>query len=220
MEKVAFNSLANIIIKSHIEEEYQQIIAYDKEDVFKISCEYSNNKNAFNRYIDELYIRYQFRNEELKKQLGMNLLKDKLDCHKVAAVLLYSILDLKPIKFSLRAVKRLSDIDDKIKLVNYRIAFKSACGLLFADMIKELREESKQGDSLSQKSLDKLLENGQLFMPKVRDNLSPYLDNYAKILYYNDRIHGEQADYLEVADTMFLIEMINKSHLKGIKIVE
>lgn len=220
MDKATFSVLANIIVKSHIEEEYQRVISYDDKDKFKISCAYSNNENAFNRYIEKLFDRYQVRNRELKKQLEMDPTKDKLDCHKVAAVLLYSILDLKPIKFSLKSINKVSDIDDMIKLVNYRIAFKSACGVIFVDMVKELNDEAKNGITQSQNALNLLLEKGRLFMPKVRKELPAYLDNYAKILYFNDRVKGDCADYLEIADTMFLIEIINKSYLKGIEIVE
>ena len=207
MEKEIFDTvLSDIIIKRTIENEYSTAVKFDSKDKYQISCYWLQNDNTFKKYKTKLFKIYENLKKSLKSQLKMDISQDKLDCHKVAAVLLAAILKEKPVKFSIRQVSRVDEICNEIKLINYRIAFKCACGVIFADMIAKLKNDGQN------EALTKLTNNGQLFMPKVRNGLPSYLNYYAKILYENDRL-GRNVDYLEISDTLFLIELLNYKFL-------
>ena len=213
--------LSDVILKRNIEAEYKYIQTLDKDDKYKIRCEFIGNDIAFQSYKLFLYKRYIHRRDKLKKSIKMIDERDVvnpslIDAHKIAAVFLYSILDLKPIKFSLHNVKKVDDIPDSIKLVNYRIAFKTACGVIFADMldaVENVKSDNVEVIKNKERVKAQLIENGELILPKTRTGLSSYLDNYAKILYIGDRVKKDPSDYLEIADTMFLLECFNRNLL-------
>ncbi|MCH5165661.1 MAG: hypothetical protein J1G01_04600 [Clostridiales bacterium] len=205
------NVLADIVLKRNIEIEYKALQQFDRKDKYKIRCDLLDNDVAFTSYKKDLYDCYSARRKELKKSLKMSE-RDKIDSHKIAAVVLYSILDLKPIKFSLHAVKQVDDVDDSVKLVNYRIAFDTACGIVYIDMLDALNKVKSNDVEIfenKERAMKQLVKHGQLFLPVARKEVGPYRDNYSKILYINDRIKKEPSDYLEIADTMFLLECFN-----------
>lgn len=201
------NIICDIIIKRNIEQEFETAKLNDVNNAFNLRFKYPFNTGLFLIYKRMLYKRYLKRRNLLKKDLGMDLYNDHLDCHKVAAVLLFTILDFKPIRFSVKRVQRITDIPEKILMVNYKVAFSSACAIVYNDMLKKLFDDN----NLQEREV--LLHNGALFMPNVHEKFSPYSEGYAKLLYLYDHKGIKNAYYLEVADSMYFIEMLNYKYL-------
>lgn len=203
-EEHHFDFLWEVVVLPIIQRSLSEIDSDYKKECY-LRCE---NFCMYKKRLEKIYKR---KREWLKRVYLPNDKNPILDMHKIGALLCRSIIGDKPISFDLvhsdEYVERNNKNNDKQWLidnayVNYKIAFYVSVGLLYIEMISDLRETGKD------EKADIIEQDGALyFYPK-----SPTHENFQSSciigLMKND-IASRDFDYLSYAAMLFQLERYN-----------
>lgn len=203
-EEHHFDFLWETVICPIIQRSFLEIDQEYRKECY-LKCE---NFCIYKRRLEKIYKK---KREWLKRVYLPNDKNPILDMHKIGSLLCRSIIGDKPISFDLvkskEYVERNNKRNDKQWLidnayVNYKIAFYVSVGLLYIEMISNLREKDKNEEA------DIIEQDGALyFYPK-----SPHHENFQSSciigLMKND-IAKRDFDYLSYSAMLFQIERYN-----------
>lgn len=163
----------------------------------------------------KIFNRYEINRDRFKLEINMNPtdMNNKLDCHKVASAMLYAMLDIKPIFFNYGSKKNLNSFNENVKYVNYRIAFRVACAVIYQDLLDKYKEKSTE-DKKYTSVYEAFKGAGCLMLPQTGEDQDSYIETYSKSLFLMD-VKYQTYNYLQISDTMFLLELINVQYYGG-----
>lgn len=128
----------------------------------------------------------------------------RIDRHKVAAVMLYSIIENKPFDVKLPAKR---EVNSKAYMANETLGFNTALAIVLSFILEEANSKSDH------KKIE-IFGNGFVF-PKCQHD--DYVTNIYKMLYYAK--HNNRYDIFAFAHILFLIEayteFVRKTELAG-----
>ena len=129
----------------------------------------------------------------------------RIDRHKVASVMLYSIILNKPFEIKLLSGKR--EVNSSAFLANEILGFHTALAIVLSFIIEEANEKAD-------KNKIEIFKNGFVFPECQHDS---YAANIYKMLYYSDI--NKRYDIFAFAHILFLIEayteFVKKTELAG-----
>ena len=124
--------------------------------------------------------------------------KNRIDNHKIAACICYSLLQNKVYKFDV-----CDDMPRRMFTSNYELAYTVSLGVIFATLIAQYKSIGR--DDLA----NKLLKQNTLSIPQTSFGHNEYHEGRIHTLALND-IYGNSFDILTYSDMMFWIEFYNR----------
>lgn len=128
---------------------------------------------------------------------------NRIDNHKIAACLCYSLLHNKVFSFN---VDR--DMPKHLFTINYEVAYSVSLSFIYAMLIVQYKNVGR--DDLA----DKLMKQGTLYVPDTASSHDDYHTGSIHTLALND-IYGNTFDVLAYANKMFWIEFYNRQLLEN-----
>lgn len=130
-------------------------------------------------------------------------LQNRIDNHKIAACLCYSVIKNKVFSFNVKP-----DMPTDIFVINYTLAYSISLSFIYAMLVAQYIKNNQQYFA------KKLLEIGTLKVPPTTMNHDEYNIGRIYTLALND-IYGNTFDILTYSDMMFWIELYNRQLLEN-----
>ena len=129
-------------------------------------------------------------------------LKNRIDNHKIAACICYSLLRNKVFSFEVY-----DNMPKRMFTINYELAYTVSLGFIYATLIAQYKNIGREDFA------EKLLQQKTLIVPKTSLGHDEYHDGRIHTLALND-IYGNTFDILTYSDMMFWIEYYNRQMIE------
>lgn len=127
---------------------------------------------------------------------------NRIDNHKIAACLCYSLLQNKVFGFDVQR-----DMPQRLFTINYELAYTVSLSFVFTTLVAQYKKVGREDLA------NKLLEQQKLLVPQTSHGHDEYHDGRIHALALND-IYGNTFDVLTYSDMMFWIEFYNRQLLE------
>jgi len=194
LEEKIFNIFFKKVILNVIKNEINKISSYNK-DKYQIRKKFSDKTLLTST--KKLYYSKKAWFKDFAHIKGQEAL---LDQHKLAAIFMDVMLEIKPVLFNLD--DDIESIPKEVLLINYYIAFKIGAGLIYTKVIETLQKLGKNEE------IQKLHAKKSLHYPPVTLGHLEFTEGIAMFLYINDRSNID-FDYLSHSNFMYFLELYN-----------
>lgn len=149
--------------------------------------------------------------DSIKKHLKINYYdatksnqdsKNRIDNHKIAACICYSMLRNKVFSFEVR-----DDMPKRMFAINYELAYTVSLGIIFTTLVAQYKNVGRNDLA------EKLLQQRMLLVPQTSSGHDEYHEGRIHTLALND-IYGNIFDVLTYSDMMFWIEYYNRQKIE------
>lgn len=128
--------------------------------------------------------------------------KNRIDNHKIAACICYSMLQNKVFSFEVH-----DNMPKRMFTINYELAYTVSLGVIFTTLVAQYKNIGRNDLA------NKLLQQHMLIVPKTSSGHDEYHEGRIHTLALND-IYGNTFDILTYSDMMFWIEYYNRQMLE------
>ena len=170
---------------------------FDDEEKKKYKFECRNLKDVKRR----IHADYNSIKRDLKKNYynaSKNNVENRIDNHKIAACICYSLIRNKLFSFEVR-----DNMPKRMFMINYELAYTVSLAFIYATLVAQYKNIGRNDLA------DKLLEQKRLFVPETSFGHDEYHAGRIQTLALND-IYGNSFDILTYSDMMFWIEYYNR----------
>lgn len=197
MKKKSFEYIWNESILNTIESLEGIFCDEDKEKYkFRRRDIYNLRKNIYSDYNT---IRNDLKSNYYNNNIdNSNIKKGKIDNHKIAACICYSLIKNKVFSFEVY-----DNMPEDMYLINYNVAYTSSLNFMYYSLISQYILKGQKDIA------HKLLSNGSLYVPKTSEGHDEYNKGRIKTLALND-LYGNDFDILTYSDMVFWIEYYNR----------
>lgn len=130
-------------------------------------------------------------------------LKNRIDNHKIAACICYSLLQNKIFSFEVY-----DNMPKRMFTINYELAYTVSLGFIFTTLVAQYKNIGREDLA------NKLLQQQTLIVPETSFGHDEYHNGRIHTLALND-IYGNTFDILTYSDMMFWIEYYNRQMLEN-----
>lgn len=177
--------------------------SFAKEDKAKYGFSVRNLKSVEKDvYYDYDSIKSQLKKDYYDASKSRRNPKNRIDNHKIAACICYSLLQNKVFIFEVQ-----DGMPQKMFTINYELAYTVSLGFIFATLIAQYKNIGREDLA------NKLLNQQSLFVPTTSAGHDEYHDGRIHTLALND-IYGNTFDVLTYSDMMFWIEYYNRQMIE------
>lgn len=200
MKDETFKYIWNEIILKTIVSLENQFTEEDKQQYkFSVRNLKSLEKSVFSDYNS---IKLQLKSDYYDASKNERNSKNRIDNHKIAACICYSLLQNKVFIFEVH-----DGMPQNMFTINYELAYTVSLGFIFTTLIAQYKNVGRKDLAY------KLLTQKTLAVPTTSVGHDEYHDGRIRTLALND-VYGNTFDILTYADMMFWIEYYNRQMIE------
>ncbi len=186
-----FEKLWNLVVPNVIQMSMEEVDAEFMKERNLHLCDITLLKQDIESFYNEI-------KEQLKLKCTENVERESLDLHKLAAIFCSGLLKYKPVVFDDRLRGKIDEENSTYilnnYLINYKIAFYVAAGIVYYDIIEKVQKDDEV--------LNYIINEGCLLKYPTNDRHSPFENSVIIELARND-YEDKEFNYFTFAILMF-----------------
>lgn len=188
-----------IILKSissfekYFTEEEKEEYKFSIRNLYRLEKKINSDYNSIKKHLKSNYYDATKSNHDSK---------NRIDNHKIAACICYSMLQNKVFSFEVR-----DNMPKHMFTINYELAYTVSLGIIFTTLVAQYKNVGRNDLA------EKLLQQQTLVVPQTSLGHDEYHEGRIHTLALND-IYGNTFDILTYSDMMFWIEYYNRQMIE------